>query len=353
MKTHCAENIKTELKGDFKYSNSEKILNNKTSIMKPSWQLRCMRIFCRLFIQTYILIAFISPFLEQNVVRNVLLVLEFIVAKLRRFPVRRSKEYIEGTRIYWFTPNNVLDDSKIIVYVHGGGFFFGSPYTHGIFARKLATKTGLKVCFIDYELGPKLQCPKTVEHISRVYEHIILSGTSAENVMFGGDSSGANQILVLLQKLVSSGKGMPKAVFLESPFTDVSLESPSVHENWKVDCMLPFPPFLIGYSVKRLGNLYGGGRAVSDPEISPINESCNGLPPMFVSYGNHESLRDDSIRLIKKARDAGVSVEAYSFNMTPHGNLLFCGFYPEADESLDNLMGFIYSQFKLNGLDDG
>ncbi len=347
MKFFDTESIKKGFNRDFGFSKAKREPSDETLIRKPSLQLRFLRILCRLFIQPYIVLAFISPFFEQSVANRILAVLDFFHVAARKIPAQRSKQIIEGICVYWFTPEKIVDDSKIIVYVHGGGFFFGSAYTHGMFARKLAFKTGLKVCFLDYKLGPEVQCPETVEQIARVYNYIISEGTPSKNVMFGGDSSGANQILALLQKLVSNGTDVPKAVFLESPFIDVSLSSPSVLENWKRDCIVPFPPFAISYAVNKFRKLYGGGKAVTDPEVSPINGSCRGLPPMLISYGNDESLRDDSIRLIAKSRDEGVSVEDYAFNMTPHGNLLFCGFYPEANESLRNVTRFIYSNFKL------
>ena len=45
-----------------------------------------------------------------------------------------------------------------------------------------------------------------------------------------------------------------------------------------------------------------------NPLVSPIYADLAGLPSLLVHVGNDEILLDDSVRLVERARNAGVEV---------------------------------------------
>lgn len=47
----------------------------------------------------------------------------------------------------------------------------------------------------------------------------------------------------------------------------------------------------------------------SDPLASPVFGNYRGIPPLLIQVGEHEMLRDDSVRVAKKAVSDGIPVK--------------------------------------------
>ena len=62
-----------------------------------------------------------------------------------------------------------------------------------------------------------------------------------------------------------------------------------------------------------LAQLSAGGSLRADPCISPLNGNYGGACPSFFEVGGDEALLDDSVRVHRKALEAGVSALARSF----------------------------------------
>ena len=82
----------------------------------------------------------------------------------------------------------------LIVFVHGGGWTFGSPSSHEEFARALALTAGAPVLLPDYRLAPEHRCPAAIEDVLAV-----LAALPPQKLVLGGDSSGANVALAVAQ----------------------------------------------------------------------------------------------------------------------------------------------------------
>ena len=46
-----------------------------------------------------------------------------------------------------------------------------------------------------------------------------------------------------------------------------------------------------------------------NPLASPVFGDYHGLPPLLIQVGEHEMLRDDSVRVVQKARSDGIPVK--------------------------------------------
>jgi acetyl esterase/lipase len=88
---------------------------------------------------------------------------------------------------------------------------------------------------------------------------------------------------------------------------------------------------------------YLGGADARTPLASPLYADLHGLPPLLIHAGDREILRDDSTRLTRRAREAGVSVEERIWPVVPHVWQL-AAFVPEARESLARAAAFLVSE---------
>lgn len=75
----------------------------------------------------------------------------------------------------------------------------------------------MPILSIEYSLTPKAPFPRAIEEIFYVYCWILktggkLLGTTAENIIFVGDSAGANLCAAVLIKCIETGVRLPKGI---------------------------------------------------------------------------------------------------------------------------------------------
>lgn len=78
-----------------------------------------------------------------------------------------------------------------ILYLHGGGFVFGSPETALSLTGHLVAKTGFGSYSPDYRLAPEHPFPAAVEDTLSAYRALLDSGTDPSTIAFAGDSAAA------------------------------------------------------------------------------------------------------------------------------------------------------------------
>jgi acetyl esterase/lipase len=324
--------------------------------MKPSFSLRITRIALRL-IQLLLAVTFVPIVLSrhplaQRTFRFLMTLLEKGAAWLFNFrytsTVSLEETPLASVPVIWVVPSKLSRPDKTVIYVHGGAMFLGSISTHGAVVSRIATQLGCRVLFINYALAPENPVPHAVEQVFNVYCHLLAAGGKPEQWVIGGDSAGCSLVLATLMKLRDAALPLPCAAFLESPFVDLSLSGASVIENGLSECLLPSGVYLTRVVGRRLfRSNYCRGYALTDPFVSPLFGSFQGLPPLYVCYSENEMIRDDATRLIAKAKAEGVKLTVQTFAATPHVNILFFEFYPEAREGLRQMLAFIAEALNL------
>lgn len=195
------------------------------------------------------------------------------------------------------------DRSKVLLWVHGGGFNNGSAKTHRELASHLSEATGAAVLLVDYRLAPEFPFPAAIADVTAVYEWLITQDWKPEAIIIGGDSAGANLAVAGLISLRASGKPMPAAAVLTSPWLDLTQSGESMETNAAVD------PLTTRESLGAAAQLYIGGQSAADPLISPLFAELHDLPPMLIQVGGDEILLSDSTRFADYLDAAGVSVQ--------------------------------------------
>ena len=114
-----------------------------------------------------------------------------------------------------------------------------------------------------------------------------------------GDSAGGNLTLATLLALRERKLKLPAGGIPISPCTDFTLASDSlktVHD-----------PIISAKTMPVFRDHYLGKTDPRNPLASPVFGDFRGLPPLLIQVGEHEMLRDDSVRVAKKARADGIS----------------------------------------------
>jgi cation diffusion facilitator CzcD-associated flavoprotein CzcO/acetyl esterase/lipase len=200
--------------------------------------------------------------------------------------------------------------STTLLYLHGGGFVACSARTHRPLTAAFALQ-GLRVFAPDYRLAPEHPFPAAPHDALAVYRALRADAPHAR-IVVAGDSAGGNLTLGLLLTLRDNGEPLPAAAALFSPALDMTGGSPSIKLNAGHDAM--FDPAQLPH----LAAAYLAGADPTQPLASPLYGDMAGLPPLLLHVGESEVLRDDSIRLAQKAREAGVTVELQVFPGVAH-----------------------------------
>lgn len=255
---------------------------------------------------------------------------------------------IAGVKVVWFTPANLREPKKIVLYVHGGFWFACSEMTHYPVLSTLACRLGCRVLYVDYGRAPENHFPVAMHQICDVYRQLLADQNAPHDIVVGGDSAGGSLTVGFLMRTRDAGLPLPAGAFLESPALDLSLSAPSISENWRTECVLPS----LGGLTRFFGRIllkrhYAGQYASDDPLASPLFGACHGLPPIYLAYSRQEILRDDAVRFAAKVRAAGGVVREQAMDGMPHASVIFHGAFPEADEALQGTTAFIADVLEL------
>ena len=223
-------------------------------------------------------------------------------------------------------------DRGTLLYLHGGAYIFGSANTHRRLAAKLADDNDLTAYSVDYRLAPEHLFPAAIDDCLTAYQALI--GRGLKNITIAGDSAGGGLALALLHAILAKGLPAPRAVVAFSPFTDQTLQSQSLKDNAESEAMLP------AERMEEVRDMYLKDD-YKNPLASPLFGAFQNAPPVFISVGTGEILRDDSLAMVAKLRAEGVSVTLEILENGPHVWPFFHGRLPEADATLKKVHTFL------------
>lgn len=222
-----------------------------------------------------------------------------------------------------FTPDGA---TKVILYLHGGGYVFGSAMADGALASSLASRAHRIVVAPDYRLAPENPCPAALDDARKAYQNLLDRGVAPEDIVIAGLSSGGGLALALAARLRDEGAPMPDALVLLSPLLDATATRPSWVENARYDW--GDRETVIGWA-----RLYASDLPLDDPRVSPGRGDLRGLPRTLVVAGELELGRDDATVLV----DQGATLLVGPAMV--HAYITFKG-VPAANEALEDVARF-------------
>lgn len=207
-----------------------------------------------------------------------------------------------GMVVYDVRPLRPATRQRRILYMHGGAYLFEISKFHWHLIAELAERLGFGVTVPIYPLAPE----HTFEAIFRPVEALhrsLLAEMPARDIVFMGDSAGANMAVVLTMMAAKDGLPSPGRHVLISPGLDMSLANPDVAAMEEADPWLGIPGGL--EAIRQ----YAPGIERTDWRISPVYGDLSVLPRTLVIAGTMDMLTPDAIVFAEKARAAGVEVE--------------------------------------------
>ncbi|MFX0103372.1 MAG: alpha/beta hydrolase [Candidatus Hodarchaeota archaeon] len=216
------------------------------------------------------------------------------------------------------------DSRLIMLYLHGGGYFFGSYVAYRGFVSKLCKELRLQHAYcINYQLAPENPYPAGLDDAFFTYKWMLEEKSiPAENIIIMGDSAGGGLTLALLHRIGKQNLPKPKAAICLSPWTDMTFTSKTLVTKKEE------APFFCIENIKTAAFAYMNSHDPKNPEISPMFADFNGFPPVFLQVGTRELLLDDSLVIAEKMKKNGVPVTLDVHEGMFHAFLAMMGFMP-------------------------
>ena len=142
-----------------------------------------------------------------------------------------------GTKYERITKKNSSKNGKLILYFHGGAYIAGLLYFYKKFAPDFYQESGeAETIFLDYKLAPEYQYPVQLNEALDLWNNLTQrQGYLPENIILGGDSSGANLALAMMLKLRDNQQKLPAGAFCISVWGDMTGSSESFIFNYSKD----------------------------------------------------------------------------------------------------------------------
>jgi len=217
-----------------------------------------------------------------------------------------------------------------IVYLHGGGYAFGSPRTHERIGRTLAELTGLSVTLPAYPLAPEHVWPA---QLNAAMAAVAAVAETSGPVVLAGDSAGAHLALVVGLEARRLGLDVV-GVIVFSPNTDRTGLSTTRQRNG------PSDPMVDDEGDRALARQCFGDRSDDDLQVSPVLGDLRLLPALHIEVGGGEVLLGDSLVLADAAREAGVPTTLHVEADGLHMMQLWTPWWSAATASLERAAAF-------------
>lgn len=136
-------------------------------------------------------------------------------------------EWIEMRSHY--NARKAIDDPgrRVMLYVHGGAYYFGSVDEHRYQMQRHARKLKARVFAPRYRLAPQFPFPCGLQDCLAAYL-FLLSVQDPSTIILAGDSAGGGMVMSMLCVLRDQGIALPAGGILLSPWVDLTHSFPSV-----------------------------------------------------------------------------------------------------------------------------
>lgn len=201
----------------------------------------------------------------------------------------------------WFRTAST-SGQQTLLYLHGGGYSIGSIDTHRDLVCRIVAASGMQALVPNYRLAPEHRFPAQLEDALGCYRWLLARGADPSQLILAGDSAGGGLTLSTLLALRDAGDPLPAGAVCLSPWVDLEATGGSLRSNDAYDYV--GRRTLLAYAAR-----FVTPRDRRNPLAAPLYGDFSGLPPLLVQVGAVETLLDDALRLVSRARRHGVQAE--------------------------------------------
>lgn len=214
-----------------------------------------------------------------------------------------------------------MEQMKILLYFHGGGWATESIDTYARALHLLAYETDCAVVAVEYRLAPEHKYPIPLEDCyaaaRALFTGELVEDIDPEKITVIGDSAGGNMTAALSLMARDRGEFAVKNQILIYPATYLEYENPSfrsIYENGS-DYILTMG------KMRDYVNLYlNNEEERKEKYVSPLKETdFSNQPRTLIITAEFDPLRDEGEAYGNRLLNAGNEVEIYRLTDAIHG----------------------------------
>ncbi|WP_297633672.1 alpha/beta hydrolase [uncultured Clostridium sp.] len=244
------------------------------------------------------------------------------------------------------------DNADILYYIHGGGFFAGSPDVVEELVKLIVEKSDMIAVSVDYRLCPENPYPTGHEDcytvLKWIYENAEMLKGDKNNIFVAGDSAGGNLTQYCTTRDKEDGLDMVKGQLLLYPTVNMANIEDEFFK-WSIDEFQFTPKIEVGMkmSLQSFGELTEmlgktlGTEDINNKYLSPYGMELEGMPPTFITVGEHDYLKLECLAYGKKLKKANVKVKTVLYKGLGHAYGDNVGVYPQSEDCAYEMIKFI------------
>lgn len=269
--------------------------------------------------------------------------------------VEASDGYKIPVRIY--KSENMKENAPVLYFIHGGGFFGGSPDVVEELVKLIVENTDILAFSVDYRLAPENPYPTGHEDcysvLKWIYNNVESLGGDKNNIFVAGDSAGGNLTQYCTTKDVEANLGMVKGQLLLYPTVNMANIEDELFK-WSIDEyeMAPKHKQGIEMMLNMFSGMLGGLKDIlgtdkfKDGYLTPYIRDLKGLPPTFITVGEHDFLKVECLAYAAKLVKAGVDTTTVLYKGFGHAYGDNIGVYPQSEDCAIEMGNFILKYSK-------
>ena len=246
---------------------------------------------------------------------------------------------IDGVAVYRVVPVGGAKPAHadhVFLYIHGGAYVLGGGDGAASEAVTISAFAQIPAVAVDYRMPPDHPFPAAIDDVVAVYRQL-LEDHEPGQIAIGGTSAGGGLSLASIHRFKALELPVPGALYLGTPWADLTNTSDSLHTNEGIDRILvTYDGMLAGAA-----RLYANGTELTDPLISPVYGDFAGFPATYLVTGTRDMLLSDTARVHRKLRQAGVVADLNVYEGLSHAEYAFLTGSPEYLQTYGELAQFL------------
>lgn len=234
-------------------------------------------------------------------------------------------------RIYTPKVSGQRGPLPVLVYMHGGGWLFGSVAAADRAVRLIANEAKVIVVSVEYRMAPEHRFPAANEDSEAAFnwtvENAVALGGDPERVAVGGDSMGGLMSIAISLKHLREGGKLPAAQLLYYPAADITDRQYPSYDLFRIGYGLDVP-FMDMIVYLALDNANHRNHIYA----SPMNAAnFKGMPPAIIATAGFDPIRDHGKVYAERLVADGVTVQYANYSSLIHGFMQFSGTIDDAE----------------------
>ncbi|EUJ23925.1 alpha/beta fold family hydrolase [Listeria grandensis FSL F6-0971] len=267
-----------------------------------------------------------------------------------KFLIKASGSY--DMPMYCFKSEAPLENAPILYFIHGGGFFAGSVDVVTEALKLFVANTNMIACSIDYRLAPENPYPVGHEDcytgLKWIHENAARFGGDPTNIFVAGDSAGGNLTQYCTNKSLEDGSHLVRGQLLLYPTVNMGgVKDEHVHFSKEKFDIYSKHSKVINMSLGMFDDLSGslgdflGTKDLMNKYLTPYLEVSSDLPPTFITVGEHDFLKIETLAYARKLTLAGIDTTTVVYKGLGHAYIDKVGYYPQSEDCVLEMIDFI------------